>query len=771
MRTRLTIKSLTRAAVTLGVGLAACAGILGVGGQAQAGVPQSVPAFAASKIDPLVLQETNGGKSASVMVLLQDQANVRAAASMRDQDAQGWFVYNTLRQHADRTQAGLRAFLTGKGVAYRSFWAVNAIEVSGDRALMEELSARADVRKIESNRPQRWIETPEVANYGIENLPIVPGAIEWGVQNVNAPQVWAMGFRGDGIVVGGQDTGIRWSHLAIKNQYRGWNGATADHNYNWWDSIHSGGGVCGPNTQQPCDDNGHGTHTVGTAVGSDGGANEIGVAPNAKWIGCRNMDVGNGTPATYTECFQFMIAPTDLAGQNANPALRPHVLINSWSCPTSEGCAPDTLRTIIENTDAAGIFVQFSAGNAGPACSTVNTPGAIYEVSFTTGAYNISNALAGFSSRGPVTADGSNRLKPNISAPGVSVRSALNSSDTAYGALSGTSMAGPHVSGVVALLWNARPALVRDNAATKNILQMSANPNVTVTASQPYCGGTPPTQIPNNYFGYGRVDVLAAVNASGGGTPTVVPSTSTVVPSTSTVAVPTGTSVVATATAPAATATAGQATATACTQSFTDVQPTDTFYPFIRCLACRGIIGGYTDGTFRPNNNITRGQIAKMVANSAGFQEPITGQTFEDVPPASPFYEFIERLFRRGHMGGYPCGQRTTETCIPPENRPYFRPNENATRGQLSKIVSNAAGYSEPHSGQFYTDVTGDNPFYLEIMRLTMRNAMSGYQCGGPGEPCDPQNRPYFRWANPVTRGQASKIVANTFFPNCQTPR
>jgi hypothetical protein len=210
------------------------------------------------------------------------------------------------------------------------------------------------------------------------------------------------------------------------------------------------------------------------------------------------------------------------------------------------------------------------------------------------------------------------------------------------------------------------------------------------------------------------------------------------------------------------------ATATACTVTFSDVQPTDTFYPFIRCLACRGIIGGYADGTFRPNNNITRGQIAKMVANAAGFNEPIYGQSFEDVPPASPFYEFIERLYRRAIMGGYPCGQRSTETCIEPENRPYFRPNEDATRGQLSKIVSNAAGYTEPHTGQFYADITQDNPFYPEIMRLTSRGVMSGYPCGGPGEPCDTENRPYFRWGNPVTRGQASKIVANTFYPGCQ---
>jgi hypothetical protein len=183
------------------------------------------------------------------------------------------------------------------------------------------------------------------------------------------------------------------------------------------------------------------------------------------------------------------------------------------------------------------------------------------------------------------------------------------------------------------------------------------------------------------------------------------------------------------------------------------------------------MISGYADGTFRPGNDITRGQIAKMVSNAAGFQEPVGGQTFEDVPIGSPFYEFIERLYTRGHMGGYPCGLRETEPCVPPLNRPYFRPNENATRGQISKIVSNAAGFQEPVSGQFYADVTTDNPFYSEIMRLTNRFVMSGYPCGQlPHEPCDSENRPYFRWGNTVTRGQASKIVSNTFFPGCQIP-
>ena len=210
-------------------------------------------------------------------------------------------------------------------------------------------------------------------------------------------------------------------------------------------------------------------------------------------------------------------------------------------------------------------------------------------------------------------------------------------------------------------------------------------------------------------------------------------------------------------------------TPTTCALPFTDVPPSDPFYAFIRCLFCRGIVGGYPDGTFRPNNPITRGQIAKVVSESAGFDEDPGAQIYQDVPPSETFYQWINRLSRRGHMGGYPCGQRPTEPCLA-GNRPYFRPNEDATRGQLSKIVANAAAYGEPVGGQFYTDVPPTNPFYTEIMRLTNRGVMSGYPCGGVGEPCDAQNRPYFRWGNNVTRGQASKIVVNTFFGSCPPP-
>ena len=213
---------------------------------------------------------------------------------------------------------------------------------------------------------------------------------------------------------------------------------------------------------------------------------------------------------------------------------------NSWGCPPSEGCSANSLLQIVENTQAAGIFVVVSAGNAGSGCSTVNDPPAIYAASYSVGAINSSNALAGFSSRGPVTVDGSNRRKPDISAPGVNVRSATNASDTAYANFQGTSMAGPHVVGVVALLWDANPSLERAITETKTLLNMTANPQV--NAGSQVCGGTGQTDIPNNLFGYGRVDALAAVG--GGGTPTPGGATSTptvVVPSPTTAqATPTG---------------------------------------------------------------------------------------------------------------------------------------------------------------------------------------------------------------------------------------
>ncbi|HET9494747.1 MAG TPA: S-layer homology domain-containing protein, partial [Chloroflexia bacterium] len=213
-------------------------------------------------------------------------------------------------------------------------------------------------------------------------------------------------------------------------------------------------------------------------------------------------------------------------------------------------------------------------------------------------------------------------------------------------------------------------------------------------------------------------------------------------------------------------------TPTACPLQFGDVPPGSAFYPFVRCLACRGIISGYPDGTFRPNNPVTRGQLAKIVSNSAGFNEPPGDRLFEDVPSEHTFYEWVQRLAARSIIAGYTCGG-PGEPCGP-QSLPYFRPASGSTRGQLTKIVSNGAGFDDAVSPEQYTfaDVPPTHTFWVYVERLLLNrpDVMAGYPCGGPGEPCDAENRPYFRPNNPLTRGQTSKIVANTFLPDCWTP-
>lgn len=208
-------------------------------------------------------------------------------------------------------------------------------------------------------------------------------------------------------------------------------------------------------------------------------------------------------------------------------------------------------------------------------------------------------------------------------------------------------------------------------------------------------------------------------------------------------------------------------TATVCLIEFSDVPPGSTFYPYVMCLACHAILGGYPDNTFRPSNSLTRGQLAKIVSNAADLQGSPTGQTFEDVPPGATFYIFIERVAASGIINGYPCGTNPNEPCGN-GNLPYFRPSANATRGQVAKIVSDAAGFSDFPPAQLMEDVPTTHTFYLLVQRLATRSIMSGYSCGGPGEPCiSPNNRPYFRPAATTTRGQTSKIISSTFFPSC----
>jgi serine protease AprX len=470
----------------------------------------------ATKIAPWVTEHTVNGQQAEFFVVLADQANLAGAAALPTKNEKGPYVRDALWNKSQATQGPILQLLRERGIEHQSFYIVNAILVKGSRGTAEMLAARSDVVRVEGNpQIQNFLPQPGPEVDGFSQ-PGAPARIEPGIAYTRAPDAWALGFNGQNTVVGSADTGVRWTHNALKPHYRGWNGVTPDHNYNWHDAIHDSiGNPCGNNSLQPCDDYYHGSHTTGVAIGDDGRGNQIGMAPGAKWIGCRNMDQGNGTPARYIECMEFFLAPYPVDGDpsQGSATLAPDITINSWACPTSEGCSPDTLQAAVEAQAAAGIMMVVSAGNSGSSCSTVTDPPAYYAASYTAGALNFgTDTIASFSSRGPVTADGSGRIKPDITAPGSNVRSASNVSDNSYTFASGTSMATPHIAGAMALLWSAVPSLQNQIDASRAALN-----NATVQIAFAQCGSAGP---PNNVFGWGRVNILAAVTS---GTPTPTP--------------------------------------------------------------------------------------------------------------------------------------------------------------------------------------------------------------------------------------------------------
>lgn len=447
------------------------------------------------KVDPWVLESARSSRNTEFLVFLDEQADVGGAARFETKREKGRYVFEQLRRTAQASQTPIRAALEKDGVEHRSFWIANMIWVRGDDSVVRKLAARTDVAHIYANPKVRLSRPLPEAQTGSTV------AVGSGIQATKAPSVfWKKGYRGQGIVIAGQDTGYDWQHPALRSRYRGWNGSEVDHHYNWHDAIHSGGGVCGADSLEPCDDGDHGTHTMGTMVGADGAENRIGMAPAAQWIGCRNMDQGVGTPATYTECFQWFLAPTDLEGRNPDPDRAPDVISNSWTCPPFEGCTnPNALKKVVRNVRAAGIVIVVAAGNAGPSCASIADPPAIYGAALTVGATDIDGNIADFSSRGPIRVDGSHRLKPDVSAPGVRIRSSVPGGD--YARSSGTSMATPHVAGLVALNLSAANCLRGDVDAAEEWIMATSVPRTAATA----CGNVPGSQSPNHTYGFGTL--------------------------------------------------------------------------------------------------------------------------------------------------------------------------------------------------------------------------------------------------------------------------
>ncbi len=440
----------------------------------------------------------------SFFVILADQADVSAAAHLPDRVARLTNVYTTLVTEADTSQAALRQLLDRLGVHYTPYYLVNAIEVDAGPLVRLYLSTRPEVGRLLDSPHLRPLPEPAPEDVGNAFKPSRP---DWNITAIGADRVWdELNVTGQGIVIGQSDSGVQGDHPALADGYRGRASGDA---YNWYDPWN--------HTLSPTDAGSHGTHTLGTALGRGG----IGVAPGAEWIGCVNLARNLANPALYLDCMQFMLAPFPPGGDPlhaGDPSRAAHVLNNSWGCPLVEGCDALALQPAVAALRAAGIFVVASAGNSGPQCGSVADTIAIYDEVFTVGAVDENGNLIGFSSRGPVTADGSNRLKPDIVAPGGadfrypgSGREVLSSTPgNTYARYSGTSMAGPHVVGTVALMWSANPALIGDIDRTEQLLRDTAAPYVGTVQDQPCEAG----RLPTDGVGYGLLDAYAAVQAA-----------------------------------------------------------------------------------------------------------------------------------------------------------------------------------------------------------------------------------------------------------------
>lgn len=472
---------------------------------ATAAAPNAVARDSGPSVERKVVNDLTDGGSSTFWVYLKGRADLSGTEGIKDRGRQGREVRNRLKETARAGQAGLIDALRRADAPYTSYWIANTVKVQGDSELLERITALPEVDRVTADRTYAL---PEPVDADAE--PAVDGA-EWGVDRIGAPKVWdEFGATGNGIVVGSIDSGVQFDHPALVKQYRGTNGdGTFTHDYNWYDPAR----VCGVIERVPCDNIGHGTHTVGTMVGDGGTGNHVGVAPEAQWIASKGCEIRSCSQSSLLASGQFMLAPTDVYGKNPRPELRPHVINNSWG--SSDAGADPWFKQTVQAWVAAGIFPVFSNGNEGPTCGTDANPANLPE-SYGVGAFGTDGAVASFSSRGP-SESGDEVIKPNVSAPGVAVRSTWPGGR--YAAASGTSMAAPHVAGAIALLWSAAPATVRDIDETRHLLDGTA-----VDVEDLSCGGTVTN---NNVYGQGRLDVHAAVEKAARGVTGVLTGTVT----------------------------------------------------------------------------------------------------------------------------------------------------------------------------------------------------------------------------------------------------
>jgi uncharacterized repeat protein (TIGR01451 family) len=454
---------------------------------------------ASGKIDPELADQMAVAGRANFWIGMAQRADLSAAYDM-DWQERGWYAYHTLADHARKTQAGVVAYLKAQGLAYESFWIDNSIYVRGGTlAAVQGLVARTDVARLKADETIYLPEPPPVGTASTQGT-----YDDWGLDWVHAPDVWALGYDGSGIVVASIDTGVQYNHPQLDETYRG--AVDGSDQYNWCDPSD----ICPGDT--PCDNNGHGTHVMGTLSGENDDPpatpNLIGMAPASTWITCKGCESNSCSDLALTQCAQWIAAPTEIMSGSCgtsgtpNPDKRPNIVNNSWGDVVSD----PWYQGYVQSWRAFGIFPAFSAGNANT-CASVGSPGD-YPESFSSANHRSDGTINPvYSSRGPSSFGSTPYCKPNIAAPGTGICSAVpwNLYTCGY---TGTSMASPHVAGAIALLWQACPALIGQIDLTFQALQNSAAP----PPADPCAGIAGCADAGCNCtYGYGYLDAYAAV--------------------------------------------------------------------------------------------------------------------------------------------------------------------------------------------------------------------------------------------------------------------
>jgi len=437
-------------------------------------------------------------EAATFLVTLRDggaQTRVEQARATSDRRARREQVYRILSDQAGRNAAEVRVFLARQGFpeearALRMFTSFNGFAITTTPAVVDLLRRWERVGAIDLNRLVTP-DPPQRQEPGASPAEAQPNAAQWNISKIGADRVQSeLGVTGQGVVVASLDTGVRYTHAKLRESYKC---AGTSHTACWLDTV--------SDQTAPYDDVGHGTHTVGTAVGAGG----IGVAPGARWIACKAFSPEGGWSDDIIACLDWLLAP---GGSTANA---PDVVINSWG--NKDGSTTE-FQSSIANLISAGIYPIFSNGNEGGStpCGNVGAPASYTDV-VGVGSTDQNDIIASDSSRG---SSPFGVIKPDLVAPGVGISSAWKGSDTDEKEISGTSMAAPHVAGLAALLLAANPGLSPDQMTA--IMKNTALPIRSLECSS--------ADFPNNAYGWGRIRAYEAVRAAQSGSPTATPAAS-----------------------------------------------------------------------------------------------------------------------------------------------------------------------------------------------------------------------------------------------------